>query len=332
MKTPKVSIIIVNYNGKKLLEKCLESLYKIDYESHEIILVDNNSSDDTLEFVTKNYPSVIIIKLDSNKGFAEPNNIAAKIAKGDYLLFLNNDTIVTPNFISEMIKVSENDKTVGICQSLLLKPDGNVDSSGDFIDTLGVVYNSKSKTNEIRDISSARGASMLIRNSIFKQLNGFDKNFFVSFEDVDLGWRTWILGYNIKFVPSSIVYHHGGTTIKKFKSEIAFHGFKNQISMKITNFEPSLVFFKLTKFFLVYGFREIKIWLDYVFKGSTNLTSTNYTSLVAPKPSLKVILKSILWIILNLKYLWNKSKFINTSRVYSTKYLEQKGIISSIKK
>ena len=103
MSFPKVSVIIVNYNGKALLEKCLESLAKVNYENFEIILVDNNSTDGTVEFVTKTYPSIIIIKLDSNRGFAEPNNIGAKIASGKYLLFLNNDTIVTPNFISEMV-------------------------------------------------------------------------------------------------------------------------------------------------------------------------------------------------------------------------------------
>ena len=79
MSLPKVSVIIVNYNGKTLLEKCLESLFKVNYDNFEVILVDNNSTDSTIEFVTKNYPSVIVIKLDSNKGFAEPNNIGSKI-------------------------------------------------------------------------------------------------------------------------------------------------------------------------------------------------------------------------------------------------------------
>ena len=169
MISQRFTVIIVNYNGKTLLEKCLESLFKVNYDNFEVILVDNNSTDETVDFITKNYPSIILIKLDSNKGFAEPNNIGAKIAKGEHLLFLNNDTIVTPNFISELVKIMENDTKVAICQSLLLKLDGSVDSSGDFIDNLGVVYNSKTKTDEIREISSARGASMLVRSFIFKK-------------------------------------------------------------------------------------------------------------------------------------------------------------------
>jgi len=327
MSAPKVSIIIVNYNGKELLQKCLDSLLNVRYDNFEIILVDNNSTDGTVEFITKNHPSIIIIKLDSNKGFAEPNNIAAKLAKGEYLLFLNNDTIVTPNFISEMVKVMETDKKIAICQSLLLKPDGSIDSSGDFIDNLGVVYNSKTKIDEIREVSSAKGASMLVRSDIFKKLNGFDQKFFVTFEDVDLCWRSWILGYRVLIIPTSIVYHIGGITIKKLKSEIAFHGFKNQISMKITNFETKLVFKKLLIFFIKYGLRESKIWIDYSLTGTTSLTPTKYEKKIAAKPSITIILKSLFWILTNPRYLIKKHHEINTNRVLQTEKLEELGII-----
>lgn len=326
---PLVSVIIVNYNGKEHLEKCLESLSKVNYNKFEIIIVDNNSIDGSIEFLMKNYPSIIIIKLDENKGFAEPNNIAAKIAKGDYLLFLNNDTIVTSNFISEMINVIENDDEIAICQSLLLKPDGSVDSSGDFIDELGVVYSSKIMTKIVRNISSPRAASMLVKKNIFKELEGFDEKFFVSFEDVDLGWRTWIAGYKIKLVPSSIVYHLGGKTIEKIKSEVAFHGFKNQLSMKITNFEPRLVIKNLLKFFIIYGQRELKIWLDYKLHGTTKISSTKYENNIAPNPSFWVILRSIWWILCNRKYLISKQRIVNSKRKIGTEQLKNMNIILS---
>ena len=331
MSSPKVSIIIVNYNGKELLQKCLDSLLKVNYDNFEIILVDNNSTDGSVEFITKNYPSLIIIKLDSNKGFAEPNNVAAKISKGKYLLFLNNDTVVTPNFIFEMVKVMETDKKIAICQSLLLKPDGSVDSSGDFIDHLGVVYNSKTEIDEIREVSSARGASMLVRSDIFEKLDGFDQKFFVTFEDVDLCWRSWILGYRVLIIPTSIVYHEGGITIKKIKSEIAFHGFKNQLAMKITNFEPILAMRNMMLFFGIYGIRELKIWLDYTISGSTKLSSTEYEDNIAPKPSFKVIAKSIFWILSNYGYLLKKQRTINKNRVYSTTILKKMNIIHNVK-
>ena len=329
MSFPKVSVIIVNYNGKTLLEKCLESLVKVNYENFEIILVDNNSTDGSIELVTKNYPSIILLKLNSNKGFAEPNNIGAKIANGKYLLFLNNDTIVTPSFISEMVQVIENDKKIAICQSLLLKPDESVDSSGDFIDHLGVVYNSTKKTDEIREISSARGASMLIRKNIFDILEGFDEKFYVSFEDVDLGWRTWMIGYKVILTPKSVVYHVGGQTIKSKKPEIAFHGFKNQLAMKITNFEPPIAIRNTLLFFIRYGFRELKIWCDYKIKGTTALTATDYENKIAEKPSFKIITKSILWVLSNPKYLLKKQRQIRFSRKVSTKALMKMNIITN---
>ena len=329
MPHPKVSVIIVNYNGKKFLEKCLESLCKVNYENFEIIVVDNNSTDGSVELVTKNYPSIILLKLNSNKGFAEPNNIGAKIANGKYLLFLNNDTIVTPNFISEMVQVIENDKKIAICQSLLLKPDESVDSSGDFIDHLGIVYNSTKKTDEIREISSARGASMLIRKDVFDILEGFDEKFYVSFEDVDLGWRTWMIGYKVILTPKSVVYHVGGQTIKSKKPEIAFHGFKNQLAMKITNFEPPIAIRNTLLFFIRYGFRELKIWCDYKIKGTTALTATDYENKIAEKPSFKIITKSILWVLSNPKYLLKKQRQIRFSRKVSTKALMKMNIITN---
>jgi len=329
---PMVSIIIVNFNGKHYLESCLSSLTKIDYDNLEIIVVDNNSTDGTIEFLVQNYPSVITLKLDQNYGFAKPNNMAAKIAKGDLLLFLNNDTEVTPTFVSELVDVLLNDEQIAICQSLLLKPNGEMDSSGDFIDKIGIVYNSKEKINEIREISSARGASMIIRKKIFEELHGFDEKFFVSFEDVDLGWRSWIRGYKVVINPKSVVYHYGGKTHDSIKNEIAFHGLKNQLVMKITNFEPKYRINSMLKFFFVYGFRELKILLDYKFTGKTKMTSTKYERTIAAKPSIKVIIKAVFWIITNQKYLSEKSKEISASRKVSTKELEQMNVLSDIKK
>ena len=331
MQLPKVSIIIVNYNGKHHLEPCLKSLSKINYDNIEIIIVDNNSTDDSVSFISTNFPDLILIKLNKNKGFAEPNNIASKVATGDLLLFLNNDTIVTPSFISELVKSIQQNPNIGICQSLLLKPDESIDSSGDFIDTLGVVYNSKTQISEIREISSARGASMMIKKNIFDQLEGFDEKFYFSFEDVDLSWRCWIAGYKVLVIPKSIVYHLGGQTYQKVKNIMAFHGFKNQLSMKITNFELKFVFSRLVKFFIIYGLRESKIWLDYKIKGSTTMTSTSYEDTMAKKPSMKTILRSLFWITGNMTYLWNKHKKVNNYRIKTTKELQLLNIISNKK-
>ena len=248
-KKPLISVIIVNLNGKTHLEKCLKSLKDVQYDKFEIILVDNNSTDNSIEFVKQTYPSVMIIKLDKNYGFAEPNNIGAKNAKGEFLLFLNNDTEVNPNFLDELIKVILTDSKIAICQSLLLKTNGEIDSSGDFVDTLGRAYSSKNKVNEVKKILSARAASMMVRTDSFWDLGGFDKKFFASFEDVDLGWRAWIWGYKIVVVPNSIVYHTGGQTVKQHSSAVRFHGVKNSLIIRLTNFETPLAASSIIKSF-----------------------------------------------------------------------------------
>ncbi len=329
---PLVSIIIINYNGKSYLEKCLESIKKIKYDNLEIIVVDNNSTDGTMEFLVQNYPSIITLKLDKNYGFAKPNNMAAKIAKGDFLLFLNNDTEVTPNFLTELVQVLVGNDQIGICQSLLLKPNGEIDSSGDFIDTIGVVYNSKKPIDKIREISSARGASMIIRKKLFLDLGGFDEQFFVSFEDVDLGWRTWIKGYKVVINPKSVVYHHGGKTHDSIKEDISFHGLKNQLAMKMTNFEMKYVIGSLLKFFIIFGIRELKIILDYKIKGKTTMTSTKYDDTIAAKPNINAILKASFWIISNSKYLRNKRKKIHAYRKISTKELQKMNVLSNVQR
>ena len=329
---PLVSIIIINYNGKLYLEKCLESIKKINYDNLEIIVVDNNSTDGTMEFLVQNFPSIITLKLDKNYGFAKPNNIAAKIAKGDFLVFLNNDTEVTPNFLTELVQVLVGNDQIGICQSLLLKPDGEIDSSGDFIDTIGVVYNSKEPIDKIREISSARGASMIIRKKLFLDLEGFDEKFFVSFEDVDLGWRTWIMGYKVVINPKSIVYHYGGKTHHSIKNEISFHGLKNQVSIKITNFEIKYAISSLVKFFFIFGIRELNILLDYKIKGKTTITSTKYDETIAAKPNITAILKALFWIMSNLTYFQNKRKKIHGYRKVSTTELQKMNVLSDVQR
>jgi len=314
---PLVSIIIVNFNGKEPLSKCLHSLMKIEYSNYEIILVDNNSTDDSIEFVKNNFPSVIIIKLEKNYGFAEPNNIGAKNAKGEFLLFLNNDTIVTPNFIDEMLNVILKENKIAICQSLLLKPTGEVDSSGDFIDTLGRAYNSKEKITKTREILSARGASMMVKKDAFWDLEGFDKKFFASFEDVDLGWRAWIYGYAVVLVPNSIVHHKGHETIQKLSNEIQFHGVKNSLILRITNFEFGIAIKSIVFLFC-------KFLLQKIF----GISILKEPEQGPPLPSIKIILKGIIWVLKNSGYIIHKRRKVNTKRIRSTKELIKMGLIT----
>lgn len=314
---PLVSVIIVNYNGKDHLEKCLLFLMQNDYENYEVILVDNNSVDSSVKFVQKNYPSIKVVTLEKNLGFAEPNNLGAKESKGDFLLFLNNDTIPTSNFIAELVKVAKEDPKIAICQSLLLKPDGTIDSSGDFVDIYGRAYSSREKISTVRQILSARGASMIIRKDRFWEFGGFDKNYFASFEDVDLGLRAWIWGYRVVLVSSSVVYHLGGQTIQKLSSEVSFHGVKNTLLLRLTNFESSFAIRGIVTLFFVIVMRK--------FFGVSIIKDPEQGH---PLPSFKIIFRGLLWVIKNSTYITHKRKIINSKRVRSTKELVKMGLIT----
>lgn len=316
---PLVSIVIVNYNGMAHLEKCLSSLMECNYRKYEVILVDNNSTDSSVEFVQKNYPSVNVIKLDKNYGFAEPNNIGAKSAKGELLLFLNNDTITTPDFITELVNAAKENPGVAIFQSLLLKPDGSIDSSGDFIDTYGRAYSSREKISEIRPILSARGASMMVRKDVFWDLGGFDEKYFVSFEDVNLGLQAWICGYNVVAVPKSIVYHLGGQTMQKLDSLISFHGVKNTLILRLTNFEITFAMRGITVLFFVIMMRK--------FFGVSVIKDPEKISTL---PSFKIILHDLVWILKNLDYVISKRRAINSRRIRTTKELVKMGLITKL--
>ena len=232
-------------------------------------------------------------------------------------MFLNNDTIVNSDFLEELVKMMNQDPQIAILQSMLLRPNGDVDSSGDFIDALGRAYSSKNRPTSAQYILSARGASMMVRKEIFLKLGGFDKNFFASFEDVDIGWRAWLYGYKVSLAPNSIVYHIGGQTIKKLDSLIMFHAVKNSLILRLTNFEISFALKSIIILFFVSMMR--KIFGISVIKDPEE---------GPPLPSLKIILQGMSWIIKNSKYVLEKRKQVNSNKVVSNNDLIKKGLIT----
>ncbi|AAK80283.1 GT2 family glycosyltransferase [Clostridium acetobutylicum] len=227
---PKVSFIIVNYNGLQHLKNCFSELKNLSYPSDKIeyIVVDNGSKDGSVEFLKKNYPAVKIIKNDSNEGFAKPNDDAAKIAEGEYLALINNDMKLDKNWLNDMFETLENcnDNSYVCAGSKIVNWDGSkLDFAGGSVSFAGYGYQydygmdikeANKKYNEDRDILFACGGSMLIRKDVFIEIGGFDKDYFAYYEDVDLGWRLWVLGYKVRFCSKAICYHRHNGTSKKF--------------------------------------------------------------------------------------------------------------------
>jgi GT2 family glycosyltransferase len=250
MNKPLISILIVNWNGEKIISDCLNSLRKQNYKNIEIIINDNNSSDNSIE-VIKKYKEVKLIKSKDNYGFAGGNNIAVKKAKGKYVLLLNTDTEVTKDFLENLVVIMEEDTTLGVVQPKFLydnedSPHKNIiNSVGAYLTNTGFLYypgygkkDTRTLYNKRREVFSAYGACMLIRKEIIDMIGLFDDDYFLYFEETDFCMRVWLAGWRIEYIPGIIIYHKGGVSTRRQGMErIHFHSFKNRICTYIKNLE-----------------------------------------------------------------------------------------------
>jgi len=245
---PSVSVVILNYDRRELIESCLSSVLSTDYSNFEVIFLDNNSPDGSAELVEEKFGDdarIRVIRNLSNIGCAAGNNMAAKHVKTKYVVFLNNDTKVDPDWLKELVTVMEADSTVGCAQSKLLSQDRkHIDSAGDYMFPWGSAFRrgegekDRGQYDRLDEIFSACSAAMITRLTIFREVGMFDPKFFTFLDDVDLGWRIRLAGYRILFVPSSVVCHARGATVdKKFASAMVFLSEKNRILMMIKNYD-----------------------------------------------------------------------------------------------
>lgn len=248
---PLVSILIVNWNSKEHLKECFESLFKISYSNYEVIMVDNGSKDDSVEFTEKYYPKVKIIKSKKNLGFAGGNNFGLKYCRGKYILFLNNDTIVTKNFLDDLVEFIEKDESLAVVQPTILfhRPSTSmhekINSVGSFILKSGFLYHldygktyKPSNYKDSYEIFTAYGACFLVRRNLIEKIGLFDESYFAYFEETDFSHRVWLNGHKIKILTKPIIYHKGGKTSEKLPSAfIQYHSFKNRLYTYLKNFD-----------------------------------------------------------------------------------------------
>ena len=231
-KMEKVSIIIISYNVRSYLAHAIDAIIKSEYKELEIIVVDNNSYDGTCEYLKEHYDNVSSINIITNKeniGFGKAVNQAAKIATGKYFLILNPDTIIEEETISELVDYLYNNKNVGMVGPKILNSDGTLQlACKRSFPTIKVALpkilgvdrifpNSKwaGKYNltyldpeEIHAVDAISGSCMLIREETFKKLNGFDEQFFMFGEDLDLCTRIWENGLEVHYVPKTKIIHY----------------------------------------------------------------------------------------------------------------------------
>ena len=242
--------MILNWNGQKFLEQFLPSVVLSTYSNHEIIVADNRSDDDSIEFIKTHYPSIHIIQLTENWGFARGYNEALKRVSADYYVLLNSDVEVTANWLEPMVELLETDSSIAACQPKILsfhnkKMFEYAGAAGGWIDKYGYPFckgrvfeiceEDLGQYNQAEPIFWASGAALFIRSPVFHEMKGFEEYFFAHQEEIDLCWRLQLAGYKIYSCPSSIVYHVGGGTLPRTNSKKTFLNFRNNLIMLAKN-------------------------------------------------------------------------------------------------
>jgi GT2 family glycosyltransferase len=234
-----------SYNGLNLLKISIPSVLKTKYPNFEIIVIDNGSSDDSVSFLSKEYPSVKVISLLENKGIVIPFNIGVSLASGSLVSFLNNDVEVDPNWLSPLVFAIECTECVAGCDSKYInyfernKIDGS-GGAGRFIDKYGNVINTGAGEVDRGQLDIQKEVfhgSSLFKKGLLIKVGSFDESFFGYYDEADLCWRLHRMGYKILYVPESVIFHMGSATssTNAFKKIVVFHYYKNRLRMLIKN-------------------------------------------------------------------------------------------------
>ncbi len=247
MDYPTVSVIVLSYNGRRYLEDCLTSLSRLDYPADrlELVLADNASTDGSVAYVRERFSQVRILQFDRNYGFCGGNNRAAAQCNGEFVAFLNQDMRVEPGLLAGLVEALGNEPDVVCSASKVLTWDGQaLDFAGLLVSFLGHGradgYHDPNLTayDQVRYILGPMGGAMLINRQIFLEIGGFDEDFVAYFDDIDLGWRLWILGYKVVFAPQSLCYHvHFGAFSQQPQARMQYLYERNALYTALKNYE-----------------------------------------------------------------------------------------------
>jgi GT2 family glycosyltransferase len=231
---PRASVIIPNWNGVHVLVPCLRALARQSFRDFEVIVVDNQSTDDSLQTLATDYPSVGVVPLDDNYGFARAINEGVAQARGNYLVFLNNDTEAEQEWLKELVALMDGRPDVGMADSKIM-----LFSEPTKLDSVGIEYSrwgfptprgrgcEESLFNEGAEVFACCGGASIIRRALVELIGAYDERFFAYLEDVDLSYRVRLAGYVCWNVPTSRIYHHLGKTSGGLTPLTRYHSFKN---------------------------------------------------------------------------------------------------------
>jgi len=256
----KIAIVILNWNGKQLLEKFIPTVLQHSKNVASIYVIDNASTDRSVSTLAEKFPDVKIVQNSENGGYARGYNEGLKKIAADYFVLLNSDVEVTYNWMQPIISLMEADRSIAACQPKILNYNVRDEfeyagGGGGFIDKWGYpfcrgrVFNSFEKDHgqydDTREVFWASGACLFIRSNIFLETGGFDEDFFAHMEEIDLCWRIRNLGYKIYYCADSAIYHVGAGTLSKMNPKKTFYNFRNNLLLLCKNHAPEYFYFKL---------------------------------------------------------------------------------------
>ena len=271
-----IAVVILNFNGKKLLQQFLPTV--IQHSSQATIYVaDNASTDDSISFLKTEFPTVKLIELKENYGFAKGYNEALKQVDADYFVLLNSDVEVTPNWIEPIINLMAADKTIAAAQPKILAYNEKNEfeyagACGGFIDKYGYPFcrgrifdmleKDNAQYNQAIEVFWATGACMFVRADVYKDLKGFDDFYFAHMEEIDLCWRIKNTQHKVMAVPASLVYHVGGGTLNKLSPRKTFLNFRNSLISLTKNNVSGSLFLKIITRLVLDGVAGIKFFIE----------------------------------------------------------------------
>lgn len=276
----KIAVVILNWNGAKLLEQFLPSVLAFSDEA-KVYVADNASTDNSIAVIKENFPSVTIIQNDENYGFAKGYNMALQQIEEEYYALVNSDIEVTKSWLTPILSIFDSEANIGIIQPKILDYKNKeyfeyAGAAGGFIDQFGYPYcrgrifetieKDNGQYDDDIEIFWASGACFFIRKQVYQKLNGFDDDFFAHQEEIDLCWRAFNMGIKAKYTSRSVVYHVGGATLNEGNPKKTFLNFRNSLLMLTKNLPDKKLFLVLLVRLLLDGLAGIQ----FIFKGKFN--------------------------------------------------------------
>ena len=276
----KIAVVILNWNGKELLERFLPSILSFSEGAH-IYVADNASTDDSVSYVMKHFSKVTIIQNKTNGGYAKGYNDALKNLQEDIFVLLNSDVEVTEDWLIPIQKAFKKDTNLVAAQPKILDYKNKqyfeyAGAAGGYIDALGypfcrgrifdTIEKDNGQYNDIKNIFWASGACLFIKRTAFEKAGGFDEDFFAHQEEIDLCWRLQSNGGTIKYIGASKIYHVGGATLATANPKKTFYNFRNTLLMLLKNVRGSKVYFLLLIRMLLDGLAAIQFLFQGKFK------------------------------------------------------------------